>query len=260
MKIGIFYFSGTGNTKALVNVIKATLEKESNEVEVRNIADGWFENYDDYDFFSFWSPKYYEYIPLFFLNFLKKNISKCSKPIDGAVFLSAGGEFHCGYKQIISILRDKNINIKATKTIKMVNNYSLPPFDKFSSSTEEEQIASCKSGEKTAEKFALDIVNGEMEIETANYFVEKICYGVAYIYGKKGGKVPRSFSVSEKCIKCGACVRGCPQENIIIKDGKITFDDNCIVCSRCLNICPTNAILYKGKEVEQYKLRLKEIK
>ena len=38
------------------------------------------------------------------------------------------------------------------------------------------------------------------------------------------------------------CVEECPQQNIKLKDGCITFNDNCIFCLRCVNNCPEEAI------------------
>lgn len=67
---------------------------------------------------------------------------------------------------------------------------------------------------------------------------------VSYFFGKKTNKMPKNFSTSSKFNKCGTCVRNCPENNIIIKDGKIVCEDKCIVCTRC------NAIFYKGKEVK----------
>lgn len=47
---------------------------------------------------------------------------------------------------------------------------------------------------------------------------------------------------TEKCIRCGLCIRNCPQENIFAKDGKIRFHHHCDMCMRCSFHCPTDAI------------------
>ena len=256
MKIGIFYFSATGNTADLAKVMKSTLENKHHIVELRKLEDGWFENYNDFDFFIFGAPKHCEYMPLFFLNWLKQNVSKCDKSIEAAVFINGGSSIKAGFKKIINILKPKNINVKASKTIKMTNNFFLPPFDKFDGG---DATVNCKAAEKVAEEFAMDISNGKMELEKAKFVMEKICKYTSYVYGKSTKKMARKFSTSSKCNKCGTCVRSCPENNIAIKDGNIVFGDNCVVCARCLNICPMNAILYKGKEVKQYRLKIKEI-
>ena len=53
MKIGIFYFSATGNTADLAKVMKSTLENKHHIVELRKLEEGWFKNYNDFDFFIF---------------------------------------------------------------------------------------------------------------------------------------------------------------------------------------------------------------
>lgn len=52
----------------------------------------------------------------------------------------------------------------------------------------------------------------------------------------------RMFKVNKsKCINCGLCARNCPVSNIVIKDGKFSFNGNCLMCARCSFNCPTDA-------------------
>jgi formate hydrogenlyase subunit 6/NADH:ubiquinone oxidoreductase subunit I len=59
--------------------------------------------------------------------------------------------------------------------------------------------------------------------------------------------VPSSvtFKISDECIGCGACARGCP-ENAIKGAIKVRFDIDpfrCIACGTCFTTCPTGAII-----------------
>ncbi|MDM8533242.1 EFR1 family ferrodoxin [Clostridiaceae bacterium HSG29] len=48
----------------------------------------------------------------------------------------------------------------------------------------------------------------------------------------------------KSCIKCGLCVRECPESNIHMKDnGKIKFGFKCMMCMRCIYNCPTKSII-----------------
>jgi len=50
-------------------------------------------------------------------------------------------------------------------------------------------------------------------------------------------------SVSEECISCHKCERGCPM-GCITNDGKGTLSGECILCLRCQDACPVDAIRF----------------
>ncbi|MBR0202815.1 MAG: 4Fe-4S binding protein [Synergistaceae bacterium] len=60
----------------------------------------------------------------------------------------------------------------------------------------------------------------------------------------------KAKEISNACIKCGRCVRGCPVDAINI-DSK-TFDlDKCIGCWGCINRCPQHAIKSTSSQVSE---------
>lgn len=51
-----------------------------------------------------------------------------------------------------------------------------------------------------------------------------------------------AYKITEKCIKCGACISACPVEAISFKEGKVVIDkEKCISCGTCEAICPVGA-------------------
>ena len=51
-----------------------------------------------------------------------------------------------------------------------------------------------------------------------------------------------------KCIKCGTCVDGCPENAITLTpEGIITDADLCRMCGKCADVCPSKAIVMSGK-------------
>jgi len=57
------------------------------------------------------------------------------------------------------------------------------------------------------------------------------------------------------CVGCGLCVRNCPVKAIDFPDKRIMLNhDKCICCMRCVNYCPKNAFTLGGKEVYQKKV------
>lgn len=59
----------------------------------------------------------------------------------------------------------------------------------------------------------------------------------------------------EKCTKCGICEKSCPVGNIKMNDGP-KHNKKCQFCMRCISLCPNKAIYFKGKE----KFTVKRIK
>lgn len=55
---------------------------------------------------------------------------------------------------------------------------------------------------------------------------------------------PRPFHSSEACVGCGKCSRGCPMENITMKEGRPQWHNHCALCLRCYHICPEHAVEY----------------
>ncbi len=64
------------------------------------------------------------------------------------------------------------------------------------------------------------------------------------------GRMFRDFKIlDEKCIGCGRCARSCPDENLVMEEGKARFlrGNDCLRCMRCISVCPVNAILFGEK-------------
>ncbi|MCS7365177.1 MAG: AAA family ATPase [archaeon GB-1867-035] len=55
--------------------------------------------------------------------------------------------------------------------------------------------------------------------------------------------------IGEKCIKCGECVKICPEHALIMKpkEKPMLLLERCSGCKACQIICPVNAIIDKGK-------------
>ena len=52
------------------------------------------------------------------------------------------------------------------------------------------------------------------------------------------------------CDLCLACVEACPEDAIILKNGRLSFlEDLCTDCGICVDICPPQVIVKKSKGV-----------
>lgn len=51
-----------------------------------------------------------------------------------------------------------------------------------------------------------------------------------------------SLHASDRCTRCGKCVKDCPSENIRMENGQLKFGFRCVWCLHCIYTCPQGAI------------------
>jgi len=54
--------------------------------------------------------------------------------------------------------------------------------------------------------------------------------------------IPSAYKITEECIACGKCEKGCPEKAIEQGDIYKIKSSHCIECGRCYEMCPVNAI------------------
>ena len=62
-----------------------------------------------------------------------------------------------------------------------------------------------------------------------------------------GGSVhPKGYRITERCIRCGKCVRSCPQGCITPGKPFSIQQDHCLHCGACFENCPAGAVERRG--------------
>ena len=251
MKGIILYFSGTGNTKFVVNKIVEEFIKGGCEIETHSIEEKISLQNLTYDFLVLGFPKYFEYIPNNFIEYLNENLYYSSKEIKTMIFSTGRDKMKIYFHDLEKILLDKNYKVIITKNFQMPDSFTLNKNYKKNTrkdirDTFENTISEIKD---IVVNFLIDNIIKE-EVSDLKGSIYKTIYKIKTrdLY-----KNSINFSVNSNCDKFNLCVNICPTRNIEKIGEVIKFRDNCIMCCRCVNACPKNAILYKDREHSQYK-------
>lgn len=246
----VIFFSGTGNTKYIAQLLKKRFEKENIKIDLIDI-----QNYNsldkEYDFYIIGSPIHVEMSPKILTDWVKKHIKNSNKKC--IVYHTLGDDKHRESRTYIAkILKNKGLDVVINTSIQMPNNYYHVFFERES----DENITNIiKKAPKEVDKIVIDFLeNNKSNINyNKNTLPQKLMYNSFLIYAK--GYANRKFSLDkDKCINCKVCQNECPTNNITLDDKNIKFSNKCIGCEKCIHRCPTNAILYNKESFIPYKI------
>ncbi|MCF0148888.1 MAG: 4Fe-4S binding protein [Clostridium sp.] len=251
MKGIILYFSGTGNTKFIANKIGEEFSKNGCEIDIYSIEEKIELKNLSYDYLILGFPKYFEYIPKIFFDYLEDNLYDSPKEIKTMIFSTGKDKSKTYFNELEKKLLNKNYKVIVTKNFQMPDSYTLAKGYKKNTRKDIKEIF---------DNSLEEVKNAVVNFLTDNYMKEEVNEISATFYRtmnkiktKDFYKNSINFSVNINCDKCNLCVNICPVKNIDNIGGDIKFRDNCIMCCRCVNACPKNAIMYKDKEHSQYK-------
>jgi ferredoxin len=230
--IGIYCFSGTGNTLKCAKALEASLKGLGAEVGLHEISDG-SEMPAERDLVICY--------PVYGFNMPRIMKSFCQNVPGGANvwFMKTSGEplrlNENSSSEMIRILKKRNCVIKGEF-------HYVMPYNMVFRHTDEMASKMWKTANERIPAAARIIADGEGTqihppfLATA---VSALCRIEHWFYPKNG----RLFRVdNKKCVRCMKCVNICPTRNITFSDGKIRFGNNCIGCVRCSFNCPKGAI------------------
>jgi len=73
--------------------------------------------------------------------------------------------------------------------------------------------------------------------------IKNLAMGCAPPEGKRAQHKARPYSIKDRCIGCGKCVKVCPKNAIsLVKKKSLIDHDLCIGCFECMTVCPEHAI------------------
>ncbi len=250
MKICIFYFSGTGNTEIITNLLQKELNNLNADVIVMKIETiikkkikVKTEKYDligiGYPIHAFNAPKIvYDFVHQLEFDEGKKAFTFRSS---GDPFLNGGST-----KMLRNKLEEKGFDV-------FNENLSIMPTNVFLQFKDNLNKQLYQLAQIRIKKLAQDILEKKIHLQKNSIILTIISKLFSFMETTGAKWLGKYIKISDSCKKCFKCVRNCPTGNIIViddggddgGDATIKFDRSCNLCMRCIYECPTNAIHFR---------------
>ncbi|MDC7219473.1 MAG: EFR1 family ferrodoxin [Spirochaetales bacterium] len=236
-----YYFSGTGNTKAMAEHFSRQLEALGYESLLKRMDRDPFEKPDREFILGLMFPVAIQSTYPNVWDFVEK-----LPPGEGRqVFMFDTMEAYSGgvVGPMKKLLSSKGYRCIGAREFKMSSSMNTKA-DKV-----EGGKAKNRAALKRVEQYARDLVNGKTRWGRIPLFSD----GMRSI--SRPPKIWASFSeklsVTDDCINCLICEKNCPVSAISHDERKVSLDHGrCICCMRCAANCPKGAILFSGKKLQ----------
>lgn len=239
MSNAIYYFTGTGNSRAIAKKIARNIGTtvlmnmrfDQNEVDASS-----------YDRVGFVFPVYYYEVPFFVENFIKRLKLKPEQYIFGVA--THGGARGNSLIRLGEILKGKGCTLSSSFSIIMPGNYiveygAMPDLLNNFLLRRSVKVAA-KISEAVKAKKTIDVA-GPRLFEKLYLNTAKGRRNIAESRGRFKA-MDSGFKYDSSCISCGVCERVCPVNNINMENGHPVWNNNCEQCMACIQWCNKKSI------------------
>jgi Flavodoxins len=242
-KIEVYYFSGTGNTEIVADLIKEGLANQGNKVSLLRIEDIAKErrqlDLSNYDMIGIGCPVIGFGTPYIVRKFLKLFPEGKGRKV--FIFRTAGGVAPVNYnasRPIIKELMKRGYDVFYERIFAISSNWTSRFEDEIVRQLYEATVrkTSFLCQEVLEGKIRKLKTDTKLQIEMG--LARRVFADILRLTGK-------DMAANSACSGCGTCIRNCPMDNIVRKNGKIKFSLSCTNCMRCVYACPNGAIYYR---------------
>lgn len=237
MKYLGIYFTGTGNSKRVLETAKSYLESLGHEMDVVDVISQEQKDLSVYDGLYIFYPIYGFNAPKPIIQYVKK-ISKQEKTLP-CVIMKQSGE-HLFWNNGSSLYLRSLLKRRRIQTVSEF--HYLMPYSFIFRHSDYMAYRMKSVMEKLVPMDIDNVLNGQKAFPK-RFFLDRFFAWVLRIQWWGGRFNGRFYKVEQdKCIKCLKCVRDCPAKNISFEDDKFKFGKKCLMCQRCIMYCPKKAI------------------
>jgi ferredoxin len=243
MNATIYYYTGTGNSLWTAREI-ARLSGGAEIVSMSGIKDEILRTSAPVVGLVF--PVYIWGVPAPVVRFVEK--LKGSTPEYFFAVAVNGGQVSNTLVQLKNLAAENGLTLASGFSVKTPSNY-IPwggpgPKEKldrlFASAGEKIAVI----GNAVREKKNLPVEKGPMWQRILFTGLYKMSY-------PRVPEMDKRFWADEKCNGCGVCVSVCPASNVVLSEGKPSWNHRCEQCFACLQWCPREALQY-GRKTPKY--------
>jgi len=237
--IGIFYFSGTGNTKMVAKLLATEFNRYVRVVDVIAIDELLKTNktteIEKYDVIGFGYPVHALNAPHIFFDFIEQ--LQAGKQKKTFIFKSAGDPFMKGGSTALvrKALQKKGYDVFYERLFVMPANVLVRYPDRLI-----KQL--CNTTVQRAKTMVNEVILETTKFQKNTFFSTFLTAAFSSMENFGARFFGKNLHVSGSCNLCGICISNCPTNNITKQKGHIRFHSKCNLCMRCIYRCPVNAI------------------
>ena len=238
----VLYYSGTGNSKFIAKCIASALETDCLNLNERIKAEDTSSVQTEENVILV-TPTYAWRIPHIVSDWLEKVDLVSAKRI--WFVMDCGSEIGNADKYNRELCTEKGLSCMGTAQIVMPENYIAM----FSAPQADEARQIVAKAEPDIDRAIAAVRAGQPFSPTRDHLYDRFMSGpvnpIFYAVCVKAGP----FTASDACTGCGQCVRRCPTNNIVLREGKPVWGKDCTHCMACICYCPAEAIEYGKKSL-----------
>lgn len=239
MRAIAYYFTGTGNTRRVLEKLKAEWEKRGHEMELIRILPDTLPAPEGYDRILVGYPVHGFNAPTPVEKFLKKFPALEEGKPNGVFLLRTSGEplslNHASGIVPARILKKRGYQVVGEFHYVMPYNIIFRHPDGMVARMEE-------ASNLKIVRDAADLESGSGWRAKVNPFKRAFTFAVRIEHPAMPA-IGRGFHVKKAlCVGCGKCAKECPKRNITMKDGRPKFGGHCVGCMACAFLCPKDAV------------------